>query len=175
MRLLIWLGFLSLASCTTLPKPQLESSLFPARNYQHTIDITITGTRQAYQFTGVAGLSNEGLKLYMMGPMNVTVMKITETFADGKVAIENYFEPLKPYESSIARFYPIVRNLLLFPKEQTQWGSLTVVERATDGSIRRMTGPHDISIEIRSFSDGHPSLFEIRHARFRALIKDIPK
>jgi hypothetical protein len=173
VRKILWLLLPLLGACATLPKPELAQSLFPAGNYQHQIDITVNDTRQAYQFSGVAGVSDSGVKIYMMGPMNVTAVKIQENFAEGKVEIENYFEPLKPYETYIRRFYPVIRSLLLFPKEKQQWGELAVSERNSDGSIKKFSGPYGMEIEIREYRNHHPTKLDFRHDRFRAQLKEI--
>jgi len=169
----LWPLFIFVAGCASLPKADLEKSLFPTGTYRQTVDVSPAGGRGTYRLSGVAGLTPEGLKIYMLGPMDVTAIKMSENFADGNVRIENSFEPLKPYEGRLKLFYPILRAFLLYPRDQASWGGLAVLARDQDGRIDSFKAPYGITIHILQYSKDHPSRFEFRHEKFRAQISEV--
>jgi hypothetical protein len=162
-----------LFACAHRPHPEISQSLFPPGSYQHQVKVSVTQTKQQYPFTGVISVSETHLKIYMMGPMNLSVVKMSEDFKSGQLQIENYFPPFKPYEGSMKRFYEILRSLILFPRDKSQWGVLKVLSRDSQGRIQNFKAPHDIEIEIKKYAPNHPILIELNHPQFKVVIEEM--
>jgi len=162
-------------SCSHQPKADVRIGLFPAGNYVHLAHFYVLSPAQNYQFTGVLNVSSSKIQMYLMTPMNVTALQITEDLDSESVHIQNYFSAFKQYEPHIAEIYRIIRNFIVFPRTESKWGGLEVSRRDGAGRPTLFIGPRDISIEVRRFKDGAPEIFEVRHPKFRVEIEEFPQ
>jgi hypothetical protein len=169
-----FLSFLLLATaCTHFPPPEKKQTLFPVGTYQHQVEIHITKTQQDFQFQGVVNLSDEQLRIYLLGPMNVSAAKITEHFAPSQLQIEIQLDSIKKYDVQLKRLYSLLRSFILFPKDREKWGALQVDKRDVEKNILTFSGPSGIVIEIKKYRDKVPVLFEIRHPGFQTTVREL--
>lgn len=171
IRLLPFL-LLALACAHRLP-PQHGNTLFPEGTYKHAVRIQIKD-QAPYPVNGVLNLTHESLKLYLLGPMDVTAFKVTENFAANTVSIENHMPQLKSQEPYIRRVYDILRTFLLYPRNLDKWGSLKVRQFHSGGYPEIIDGPRNIVFYVTEFKNARPTKFRVEHPHVSAAVEELP-
>lgn len=169
MRLSLLLLFL--CACTHLPKPIEGTTLFPWGTYKHEVQIHVTN-KGLFPARGILQHSQEGIKLYLLGPNDVTIAKISESFKTKSVKIEIVMEDFKKHEHHLDRIYPLVRSFILYPRQNKTWGHLSEKTSSGQGYPQTLTGPQNIEIEILEFKNNHPTKFKITHSEFSVNIEE---
>lgn len=163
---LLILALIAFTNCSHRPAVvDSQNTLFPPGIYKHSVRIQPIGLAEM-PFKGVLSLSNEELKLILLGPMDITALKIIENFRNKNVVVDITLQELKKYEPRLSYFYEILRLFILFPKNKTSWGSLKIQNNI-------YYGPHNLTIEIKKMDHGHPSAFEMKHPQFTVFVEEI--
>ncbi len=169
MRYSLFLIFI--CACTHLPKPIEGETLFPWGTYKHDVQIQIKD-KGLFPARGLLQQNEEGIKLFILGPNDITVAKISESFSTQKVQVDIVLDDFKKHESHLERLYPLVRNFILYPRKSKKWGHLSEKMASKHGYPLQLSGPQNIEIEIIEFKNNHPTKFKIIHTQFSVTVEE---
>lgn len=160
--------FFSILSCTHRPPFHHLNSLFPPRTYKHSVRVEALDL-PAMSFRGVLSLSANELKIYLLGPMDITAAKVVENFPQETLDVSVHIPQLQSYEKQMESLYEVLRSFILFPRDKTEWGLLHFQEDV-------YKGPHQLAISVQKVSpkDYHPTQFTITHPKFTVKVEEIP-
>lgn len=163
--------FLFVCACTHLPQPIEGESLFPWGLYKHDVQIHVVD-KGWFPARGILQHQRDGIKLFLLGPNDITVAQISESFETHKVSISIVVDDLKKYQDPLRRVYPLLRNFILFPRNQKTWGALTEKVSGDSGYPKSLHGPQNIEFEITEFKNNHPTKFKMIHPQFSVHIEE---
>ncbi len=157
---------LSPLSCAHRPPFRHMNSLFPVGTYKHTVKVEALNL-PAMSFNGILSLNADELKLYLLGPMDITAAKVVENFPQEKLDISVHLLQLKQYESQIEALYEVLRSFILFPRDQAEWGLLRFQEDV-------YKGPRQLEITVQKVSpkDFHPTHFTLKNPQFTVRVEE---
>ena len=103
----ITLLLILISACAS--KPKAQKKIFPFGVYHH--QVVLRQKAKQIQFSGIHRWTQDGIAIFAMGPMNMTLLKYEEEFKTNKkkIYLNQYFVPVS--EARALMFLGLVKDL----------------------------------------------------------------